>query len=89
MEETRSGEVVSFQIGNAGPITGLSSGNFKKEDVPFNIKNDGETAVELEVNLWGMEPGVFVKTRFEVGWNPEIVREIRQTSINATLLWGY
>ena len=67
----------------------LSTGNFKMEDTPFNIKNDGETAVVLEVNLWGMEPGTFVATRFEVGWNPEIVREIRQTSINATLIWGY
>ena len=59
------------------------------EDTPFNIKNDGETAVVLEVNLWGMEPGEFVATRFETGWNPEIVREIKQTSINATLVWGY
>lgn len=50
---------------------------------------DGETAVVLEVNLWGMEPGKFVATRFEIGWNPEIVREIKQTSINATLVWGY
>lgn len=52
-------------------------------------KDDGEGAVFLEVNLWGMEPGQFVKTRFETGWNPEIVREIKQTSINPTLIWGY
>ena len=78
MSTTRGGETVSAQIGTIGPIEGLSTGNFKMEDTPFNIKNDGETAVVLEVNLWGMEPG-----------NPEIVREIKQTSINATLVWGY
>lgn len=89
MSTTRGGEVVSAQIGKIEAVTGLDSGNFKMEDTPFNIKNDGEAAVELEVNLWGMEPGVFVKTRFEVGWNPEIIREIKQTSINATLIWGY
>lgn len=89
MSTTRGGETVSAQIGTIGPIEGLSAGNFKMEAQAFNIKNDGETAVVLEVNLWGMEPGVFVKTRFETGWNPEIVREIKQTSINATLVWGY
>ena len=89
MSTTRGGEVVSAQIGNIGAITGLSTGNFKKEDSPFNVKNDGEGAVFLEVNLWGMDPGTFVSTRFEVGWNPEIVREIKQTSINANLIWGY
>lgn len=89
MSTTRGGETVSAQIGRIGPIEGLSTGNSKMEDTPFNIKNDGETAVVLEVNLWGMEPGTFVATRFETGWNPEIVREIKQTSINATLIWGY
>lgn len=89
MSTTRGGEMVSAQIGKMGPIEGLSVGNFRLEENGFNIKNDGETAVVLEVNLWGMEPGEFVKTRFETGWNPEIIREIKQTSINATLLWGY
>ncbi len=89
MNTTRGGEVVSAQIGKIGVIENLINANFKIEDTPFNVKNDGETAVMLEVNLWGMEPGKFVKTRFEVGWNPEIVREIKQTSINATLVWGF
>lgn len=90
MSTTRGGEVVSPQIGKMGPIEDLNNGNFKIEDVPFNIKNDGGTAVKLEVNLWGMQPGEFVKTRFEVGWNPEIVREIKQTSLgNLALKWGY
>ena len=89
MNTTRGGEVVSAQIGQIGIISDLDSANFKKEDTPFNIKNDGDSAVELEVNLWGMEPGTFIKTRFEIGWNPEIVREIKQTNINTTLLWGF
>lgn len=89
MSTTRGGEVVSAQIGIIGVITGLAEGNFSKEGTPFNIKNDGQSAVELEVNLWGMPAGEFVKTRFEVGWNPEIIREVKQTSINATLKWGY
>jgi hypothetical protein len=89
MSTTRGGEVVSPQIGNIGVID-LINGNFKNEDTPFNVKNDGDTAVVLEVNLWGMEPDEFVSTRFETGWNPEIVREIRQTSLaNLNLKWGY
>lgn len=57
MSTTRGGETVSAQIGTIGPIEGLSTGNFKMEDTPFNIKNDGETAVVLEVNLWGHGAG--------------------------------
>jgi hypothetical protein len=90
MSATRGGEVVNPQIGKIGVIDNLNNGNFAKEDTPFNVKNDGETSVVLEVNLWGMEPGEFVSTRFETGWNPEIVREFKQTSLaNLTLLWGY
>lgn len=85
---TRSGEMASAQIGVIGEITGLSEGNFRKE-VGFNIKNDGESAVILELNLWGMKPGEFVKTRIDTGWNPEIVREIRQTSQVLNLKFGY
>jgi len=38
MSTTRGGETVSAQIGTIGPIEGLSTGNFKMEDTPFNIK---------------------------------------------------
>lgn len=89
MSRTRSGEMVSAQIGKIGAVTGLDSGNFSVKGTPFNIKNDGLTGVFLEVNLYGMKPGVFVRTRFDIGWNPEIVREIKQTSTEAVLLWGY
>ena len=53
------------------------------------MKNDGETAVTLEVNLWGMPEGEFISTRFETGWNPEIIREIKKTSVATALVWGY
>lgn len=88
MGQNRAGDMVSPQISVMGSID-LKGENFKMEDTPFNIKNDGETDVVLEVNLWGMEPGTFISTRFETGWNPEIIREIKQTSINTSLKWGY
>ena len=90
MDETRSKQLVSAQIGVMGAIEDLTSENFKL-DIPFNLKNDGETAITLEVNLYGMEPGVFVETRFEVGWNPEILREIKMdASLNTyDLKYGY
>ena len=89
MGNTRSGEMPSAQIGIMGVITGLDGANFKQE-VGFNLKNDGEAAVILEVNLWGMEPGTFVQTRFDTGWNPEIIREIKQTAqAGLNLKFGY
>ena len=87
MGQNRNGDVVSAQVSVIGNVD-FAKGNFKK-DVPFCIKNDGDAAVILEVNLWGMPKGEFISTRFETGWNPEIVREMKKTSINATLLWGY
>ena len=83
----RNGDMVSAQISVMGNVD-FSDGNFTK-DTPFCIKNDGESAIVLEVNLWGMPEGTFIATRFEVGWNPEIVREIKVTSQTNTLHWGY
>lgn len=83
----RNGDLVSAQVSVAGPVS-FDGGNFRK-DVPFCVKNDGEAAVVLEVNLWGMPEGEFIATRFETGWNQEIVREIKETSSKTALLWGY
>lgn len=44
MSTTRGGETVNPQIGKIGLID-LSTGNFKVEGIPFNVKNDGEAAV--------------------------------------------
>jgi hypothetical protein len=90
MSTTRSGDMVSLQIGKIGVISNLNNVNFKIQGTPFNLKNDGETPVTLLVNLWSMQPGEFIATRFEIGWNPEIIREIQQTSLsNLNLKWGY
>jgi len=78
---------VSVQVSVIGPAN-FDGGSFRK-DTPFCVKNDGEAAVVLEVNLWGMPEGEFIATRFETGWNPEIVREIKSTSQKTALLWGY
>ncbi len=86
--DNRNADKVSAQISVMGAVEFTDGANFKK-DVPFNVKNDGESAVFLEVNLWGMEPGEFIQTRFETGWNPEIVREIKVTNQTNALLWGY
>lgn len=83
--------MVSAQIGKMGVVTGLDSGDFTLPDGQvFNIKNDGTTAVELDVVLAGMDDGESVKTMFEPGWNPEIVRVIKQGSLsNINLKYGY
>lgn len=86
--QNRNGDLVSAQISVIGKVEFSDGQNFKK-DTPFCIKNDGDTAVVLEVNLWGMPEGAFIATRFETGWNPEIVREIKATSQTNALLWGY
>lgn len=88
---TRSGDMVSAQIGKMGSISNLNNANFSLLDgQPFNIKNDGTQYVELQVRLNGMAEGEFVTTKFEVGWNPEIVKEVKQTSLTSlNLKYGY
>lgn len=91
MNETRSGEMVSAQIGKMGIIDNLQDKNFSLQDGQcFNIKNDGTQPIKLEVQLAGMPDGEFVETGFEVGWNPEIVRTVKQTSLSSiNIKWGY
>lgn len=86
---TRSDVATSLQIGMMGAITGLSSGNYQNGHL-FNIKNEGEEAVTLEVNLARMPKNEFIETTFEPGWNPEIVRVIKQNSAaDLNLKYGY
>ena len=91
MNTTRSGEHVSAQIGKMGVIGDLSNGNFALADGQcFNIKNDGIQPVKLSVQLAGMEDEDFIETQFDCGWNPEIVKIVKQTSLSGTnLKWGY
>ena len=90
MNTTRMGAAVSAQISKMGVIANIDTENFRVDGVPFNIKNDGEDPVTLEVNLWDMEPGTYIKTVFGTGWNPEIVREIKQNNVLTApnLKWG-
>lgn len=91
MNQTRSGEMVSAQIGKMGVIDGLQESDFSLPDGQcFNVKNDGTQAVSLQVQLPGMESDEFVETKFEVGWNPEIIKIVKQTSLSSiNLKWGY
>ena len=91
MSETRSGEQTSQQIGNMGVIGSLNKGSFSLPDGDcFNIKNEGSSAVELSVQLAGMKEGEFITTRFDPGWNPEIVRVVKQSPLDGVnLKWGY
>lgn len=91
MSETRSGEHVSAQIGKMGVITDLTNSNFALANGQcFNIKNDGAQPVVLSVQLAGMSDGDFIETQFDCGWNPEIVKTVKQTSLSSiNLKWGY
>lgn len=89
MEETRIGSNVSAQIGRMGEIE-FTDGKFRlPNNIPFNIKNDGEDSVKLEVILDKMAEGEFVETSFAPGWNPEIVRVVREPEGDVDLKYGY
>ena len=91
MSETRSGERISAQIGKMGIIDQLTMKNFSWPDGQrFDVKNDGTQPVLLSVQLAGMSDGDFIETQFECGWNPEIVKTVKQTSLSSiNLKWGY
>jgi len=89
MNTTRSGEVVSAQIGKMGLID-LTNDFSLLHGQRFNIKNDGDEAAVLEVQLSAMAEGSFIETVFEVGWNPEIVKTVKANSMSGlNLKWGY
>ena len=81
-----------------GSITGLDSGNFSRQGKAFLVKNDtvktiyeGVTEgvdVTLEVIPAGNETDEFVTVIFEYGWNPMLVRAIKATATECTLIWG-
>lgn len=83
--------MVSAQIGKIGVIENLQDKDFYLPDGNcFNIKNDGTEPVTLRVQLCGMQAGETIETKFDVGWNPEIIKAVKQTSMSGlTLKWGY
>jgi len=90
--QNRNGDFISLQPSFMGLITDLDSANFSPTDkAAFLVKNDGTEAVTLEVKLFGMsDSDDFVETKFQPGWNPEIIKEVK---LNATagldLKYGY
>lgn len=85
--------MVSAQVAIFGNIDAskLTRENFVLENgQSFVVKNEGTAAVELDVVPAGAKDRTFVKTTFEVGWNPELVKEIKATSLSSVKLkFGY
>ena len=77
----------SLQPKMAGKIEDIDSSNFTLLDGgPFLIKNDEIFDVTLEVKYeLGDE---FIETVFSPGWNPDAIKEIKQTSTEYKMLWG-
>lgn len=86
----RSGEGLSLQLGKFGAMS-LASANFKIEgNVKFQVKNEGAEAVTLEVIPADADNDTFISTKFDPGWNPEIIREVKvNTTEGLALKWGY
>jgi hypothetical protein len=82
--ETRTNVTTSIQIGFIGEVSAVPF----KLDLGFNVKNDSDEPVELEVNLISMPEGEYVTTSFSPGWNPEIVREIKSGTVT-DIKYGY
>ena len=89
--ENRNGQMVSAQVSMFGSIPDLTESNFKLDDgSAFLIKNEGSAAVKLEVIPAGAKDDNFVEITFDVGWNPETVKEIKASSLAMlNLKFGY
>ena len=86
----RQGSIVSAQISIMGSID-ISDSDFIIDSghYDFNIKNDSEIPVVLNVRLAGMPEGEYVSTTFYPGWNPEIVKAVQQDgTVTTDLKWG-
>lgn len=92
VQENRSGESVSPQVAKMG-VLDCTSGNFTlpESDGGFLIKNDGNTPVVLKVRLVGMpDDSALIETRFDMGWNPEIVKFVEKSTLSSiNLKFGY
>lgn len=67
---------IVMQIGNAEAVTNLATQDFvPTTGTPFLIKNDGDSAVTLEVKYANGTD--WVSTVFQVGWNPDMVKAIK------------
>ena len=85
----KSGEVNSLQIGTLGVISNIATTDFSlAADAPFLLKNDGLLQVELQVKL--INSSAWITTRFETGWNPELLKAVKANAMDGlTLKYGY
>jgi hypothetical protein len=85
---TRSNVETSLQIGRMGSLN-VSEGDFyleKKSDF-FLLKNEGEEPVVLDVIL--AKNDHVISVMFYPGWNPELVKVVKQTSTDVSnIKWG-
>ena len=86
---SRSGEGLSLQLANFGVMS--LAANFKIEgNVKFQVKNEADEAVTLEVIPADAATDTFISVKMDPGWNPEIVREVKlNTTEGLALKWGY
>lgn len=86
----RQGATVSAQISVMGSID-ISDDDFMINNgkYDFNIKNESDEPVVLNVRLAGMDEEEYVSTTFYPGWNPEIVKAVQMdSSVGTDLKWG-
>jgi hypothetical protein len=85
----RGGIKEAGQVGHFGLITGLGGG-FDLDGVPFNIKNNTITTIDLIVVPAGGGGGDAVAMKCYPGWNVEIVSSIAINNdvADGDLSWG-
>ena len=90
MEKTRSGEYVSSQVADFAAMD-LSSVDFSLAGgQKFQVKNEGTDAVTLDVIPASAVANTSISTKFDPGWNPAIVRQVKQNAASGLALkWGY
>lgn len=86
---TASGATTTLQIATLGIVNNLGVADFSLPgNALFMLKNDGPAQVELEVKLANND--AWIATKFDPGWNPEILKAIKtNASADINLKYGY
>jgi hypothetical protein len=87
--KTASGASTTLQIALMGIVANLAVADFSLPDnALFMLKNDGPAQIELEVKLANSD--AWILTKFDPGWNPEILKAIKiNASADINLKYGY